>query len=562
MLIELKPSHTKTFPGDIPTDKRRISLSGARNEVVSFKVALRSENKAEVIDGVTVSFDGKTMIYVEGFMNITTLSTIEGTIDLHPDILIPDVDEFVNEKRNAFPLRLEGRTRSLRIEARIPMDMEPGQHLLKLKIGKEEVMADLEVLDFALPEKPSLATWFPTSYEKLAPGHGLPDSEREYLRGVYAKASLRNRITPDILVFAPPMGLDNIVNFAEVDRVMAPWWDGITSFRIKNSKFTVAAIGHTRAVLYYRQWAKYLDMKGQLQKAFVFPVDEPRTPEQWAIIAAEAKAAKEADPRLRLMATASIQHSTEAGAASRINLFCPTIRYMDNKPGGQDIGSVEPPGGAGTIGNQRSKYGPSVWWYQACGSHGCDSLGGGPEDPNKYRTGWPSYMIDLPVMYRRIMPWLTYLYNVQGELYYDTVQAYGERDPWKDQFLFSGNGDGTLFYPGTPAMIGGTKHIPVESSRLKDIRDGMDNYEYMVLAEKKVGRAAVLAEISSVVTNAYTWTKDPDILMACRQRLAKIIAEKPPVIPPIVIPPVTKTIEGTVSIGGEIFKFRGPLEKI
>lgn len=563
MIIELKHSMEKIFPTYMPTDRRRISLFGARNEAVSFQVALQSDDKSAVIESVTATFPGKVMVYVQGFMDIKTPSTIEGSTGLHPDILFPDVDEYAGEKRNPFPLRLEGRTRTLWIEVRIPENMTPGIHVLTLKIGDEEVTAEIDVLPFAIPVKPTLATWFQCSYEKLAPGHKLPTSATEELRSIYAIASLRHRVGPDILVYAPKMDAKNVVDFSEVDRIMAPFWDGITSFRIKDHGFNPQAIGRSRAVLYYRRWAKYLEQKGMLDKAFIFPVDEPRTSQQWATIAEVADVIREADPRLRLMATASLQHAAEAGAAHHIDLFCPTIRYMDNKPGGHDIGSVEPPGGAGTIGNQRGRYGNIVWWYQACGSHGCGYLGGGKEDPAKYRTGWPSYMIDLPPIYSRIMSWLTYQYNVQGELYYDMIQSYGQRDPYRDQFLFGGNGDGTLFYPGTPAVIGGTKHVPVESLRLKQIRDGLQDYEYLVLAEERVGRTAVKNEIAPLVTNTYTWSKDASVLMAVRAKLAEIIVGNAPApTPPPAPTPTSKPIEGVVSIGGEKFNLDGTLKKI
>jgi len=38
---------------------------------------------------------------------------------------------------------------------------------------------------------------------------------------------------------------------------------------------------------------------------------------------------------------------------------------------------------------------------------------------------------------------------------------------WTDQYRFGGNGDGTLFYPGTPDRVGGTDPIPIESMRMK-----------------------------------------------------------------------------------------------
>jgi hypothetical protein len=53
---------------------------------------------------------------------------------------------------------------------------------------------------------------------------------------------------------------------------------------------------------------------------------------------------------------------------------------------------------------------PNLWWYQSCASHGCNMVGG------DYFHGWPSYMIDVDAVANRIMQWLTWKYDVKGEL--------------------------------------------------------------------------------------------------------------------------------------------------
>ena len=61
----------------------------------------------------------------------------------------------------------------------------------------------------------------------------------------------------------------------------------------------------------------------------------------------------------------------------------------------------------------------------------------------------------------------------------------GSPTSFTDQYDFGANGDGNLFYPGSahgtsdaPA-IGGTHDIPIESMRLKRIRDGREDYELL-----------------------------------------------------------------------------------
>src|SRR5207248_1964236 len=105
--------------------------------------------------------------------------------------------------------------------------------------------------------------------------------------------------------------------------------------------------------------------------------------------------------------------------------------------------------------------------------------------------GWPSLVVDAPAMAHRVFEWLTFRYRVGGELYYNTVEAQAAGlDPWRDQRLHGGNGDGTLFYPGRPDPIGGRTEIPVESIRLKLIREALEDYEYLAAYAAAFGRDA------------------------------------------------------------------------
>jgi Domain of unknown function (DUF4091) len=87
------------------------------------------------------------------------------------------------------------------------------------------------------------------------------------------------------------------------------------------------------------------------------------------------------------------------------------------------------------------------------------------------------------------MGWMCFLYRASGELYYSVThclnELYKDQGVWVGQFSYGGNGDGTLFYPGNPKDIGGNNWIPIESMRLKLIRDGYQDYEYLkILADR------------------------------------------------------------------------------
>ena len=116
--------------------------------------------------------------------------------------------------------------------------------------------------------------------------------------------------------------------------------------------------------------------------------------------------------------------------------------------------------------------------------------------------GFPGYPVDGPVADSRALPWLLYEYKATGELYYDTTESTVQplngnpitSSSWNSDY-FSGGETATarsstrVSPPGTtlpillrwttPLLIGGSDPIPIESLRLKRIRDGRQDYELL-----------------------------------------------------------------------------------
>src|SRR5207237_5652795 len=129
-------------------------------------------------------------------------------------------------------------------------------------------------------------------------------------------------------------------------------------------------------------------------------------------------------------------------------------------------------------GNQRANYNAflqtsnsQLWWYQSCMSHGCNIVGG------DYFSGWPSFMVDNTAAQNRVQGILSWVYNVSGVLYWAIDNSLA--NAWNNVYAYGGNGDGTLLYPGTPSVIGGTTNVPVASIRLKMIRQGFEDNEHL-----------------------------------------------------------------------------------
>jgi hypothetical protein len=144
-------------------------------------------------------------------------------------------------------------------------------------------------------------------------------------------------------------------------------------------------------------------------------------------------------------------------------------------------------------------------------------------------------MVDISAAANRVFGFLSVVtYQVSGVLYWDVAYGHtkyavpkGPRvSPWESVYYFGGNGDGSLFYPGRPDRIGGKNHVPIESLRLKMIRDSLVDAEYAYLLLQVGDEEFLRSEVSKVVQKADQWSDDPERWLALRERLARRIESK------------------------------------
>jgi hypothetical protein len=280
----------------------------------------------------------------------------------------------------------------------------------------------------------------------------------------------------------------------------------------------------------HSDWATHFKAKGWFDRLFQYTCDEPPITCAWSDIPARAQNAKQADPNFRTLVTTDISDATQNGVTGSIDYMVPVINYMDDRPYdayGWTAGGETRPQYDGFL----SSAGKELWLYQSCMSQGCGGTVdmGNPSATDMYYTGWPSYMVDASAVRNRAMEWFSFRYGASGELYYETTQAYYARDPWTGGLWdFSGNGDGTLFWPGTPDRIGGQTEIPIASLRLKMIREGMEDYEYLKLLSDLGDAADAQAIAKQLFPHPWQSEAKPQDLMAARAQLAQLIVARSP----------------------------------
>ncbi|MCL1951454.1 MAG: DUF4091 domain-containing protein [Oscillospiraceae bacterium] len=118
--------------------------------------------------------------------------------------------------------------------------------------------------------------------------------------------------------------------------------------------------------------------------------------------------------------------------------------------------------------------------------------------------------------------WQQYQQNVTGLLYWD-VTYWQKANPWVSAASWGSYriaGDGTWFYPGMALGL----HEPIPSLRLKNIADGMEDYDLLYMAEEAFGRAYCLEKAAQLSTALAKYMSDPEKIEQARVSILKDLA--------------------------------------
>jgi hypothetical protein len=154
------------------------------------------------------------------------------------------------------------------------------------------------------------------------------------------------------------------------------------------------------------------------------------------------------------------------------------------------------------------KKGDSVWSYNTLVQDAYSPKWEIDFDPVNFRVqpGFISQSLDLTgMLYWRVDKWPADAWNnVNNAGTYSSANYPGE---------------GMLVYPGDPVGVKGV----VASMRLKWLRDGVEDYDYIQIL-KNLGKSDLALQISRSVGADWTnWTRDPNAIAKARQKLGETI---------------------------------------
>lgn len=578
--IGVAGSTTVVRPNDAAPATSSADITALQNEFESFQVVVAAGATAvQTLDflpptplaganGTSIPASAIT-VYREAYYNVATESDgeLSSSKGRYPDALIPDVDPWFGENRNAFPTSVPAlENRAAWIDVQVPMSQAPGTYSGVIRAVVNGVTTNIpvtvRVIGTALPSTSSLRGAFDINTNVPCRVHGCSTSTDGWqLMALYSRVALDNRVTLAKPAYSTP---SSTASQTEFRNWVTPLFTGTAATRLSGAKLTDTVIYGWCATC-VGAWKLEAQRAGFANK-IVFHCDEVgKSVAMWQscrdtynTASTQWNSTGTAAGTLPLQATTTVNELDWAnsyadssgarplsGIASSVSTLVPVVNRLHDKSGE-------------FAGDQRAKYsafsarraGNKVWSYQSCMSHGC------VDDEyrlSSYWSGWPSYAIDQPASEARAMPWLLFDRNVGGEYYYETAKNLDTA--WSNQYSEGGNGDGTLFYPGLPnggagiPAIGGTRHIPIESIRLKRIRDGREDYEYLSILEKNGLRTEAVNVVRSVFPTPYSTSVSQSQINTARGSLQTMVKSltQTQVAPAPISPPPTAVEPAPVS---------------
>lgn len=497
----------KVFPEDDPEPAERSSslarVALAKNERESFQIVVRPKEAA--LDALTVTASDLTeersgaviparnvALHRVMFTPVRIPSHFEGPTGLWPDPL-PPYEPFRVEAGRATPVWV-----TVYAPPATPAGVYQGTiDISAANLSPVQIHLRVEVFDFALPTTPSLKTDFgfwPENAESMAKRFGYSGTIED-LNAAYLKNATEHRVTLRALAQLPAESAD----YAASLRAFEP--------RLKQLQAAGVSTMHVPASLLdvpeQLRMANAFVKQHQLgQRAFCQIADEPERPAWQRLFDTMTQWRAEA-PDIPLMLTTYGMQPFFHEAASIWAVHTPVLDTLNNKAILERIAA-----------------GNEVWWY----------VNHTPPRP------YANFFVDFAAIEHRILFWQTWALGIKGMHYWSVNFTAPGDNPWAGLVdVTPANGDGFLLYPGPDG--------PVNSIRWEIIRDGIEDYDYLVLFREWMKRAeqannpALLQKareaynLKGVVPDLVTFPRDPNVLLAKREEIARAIVEMQKYLP-------------------------------
>ncbi len=526
-----------------PVDSFPLWVSAARGEFEPFQIVVRSpaaQNLAVSASSFTQggrSIPAPTLHRVD-YVNITTAGDAYDRLGWWPDPLWP----LDNPSTVAFPA---GENQPLWFTVHIPWDAAPGQYTGSITIGGAVVPVNLLVWDFSLPRTIHLDSEWGFSWSSIVEDiyQGSTDLGGCYWDVVEAfkQDFIDHRLVPKGVAWPAGLNAPGGIDFNCTTGVLDPdsWGDwgfaaiggryihGVGGFNagygfpvflgfgprdnyppdsLPYSFCGIERSGVLGSPEFQAKWKQYLSaldaylVSDNYTSAYYHIVNEPQTFADYTVVGQISALTEAAAPHLRQMVSEQVETEIYSYPGAKIDIWMPTITNYE------PIRSQD----------RQLNHGEQVWWYFLYGDD--------PPLPNPI-------LMSHPGLEARLLPWLAWNERVDGLLHYSATDW--NPNPWTTPNVTGrDNGDAFFFYPPNKdgsylSACGANGNRLVPSIRWENLRDGMEDYEYLWLlaGNPQIGQAnAADAYVAHLVASRTLFSLVPTDLVDTRASLAQALS--------------------------------------
>lgn len=461
----------------------RFDLSMAGNEYEGFQLVLKARTPQEGLKWDMTPFTGPegAVLQAEVFRESYISIVANGIRMNYPDALMPFT-------QGTFSIPEGGVNNPFYIKLYAPAGTPPGEYLSTITVSGSDGATQCvfrvcaRVWAFTLPATPSCETAMGISGSSIAAKHGVDPSSPQaaQLYKKYYDMLLEHKISP----YSLPVDILS----GEADAYMSD--ERLTSFCIPYTA------DDTRLAALYN---KVRSNPAWDAKAYFYPIDEPSSAAAYEQYAAITERLARVCPGYNMVTPFYMYRFNESGMEfnslamqnGKSNIICAVSNLYDEDGFASEVAV-------------RTAAGDKSWWYVCCGPQG----------------DYCNLFIHWEGIRHRILFWQQKDCNVTGLLYWCTTYWNDVEDPWSESLTTpwtgdSAFGDGSLMYNGNKAGVDG----PVSSLRLEAVTDGIEDYEYLTLAQNQFGSGYTDEAIAKVTASLTDYTYSDDVFACARYEI-------------------------------------------
>ena len=481
-----------------PVVSKKLGISAARGEFEAFQIIIQSPTTASLpVDASDFTMNGAIIptpaIHRVEYVNITTAGDHFDRFGPWPDPLFPI-------EQGDLVTFLAGVNQSIWFTIQVPWDAPAGIYTGTVMVGSTTVPVEIQVWDFSLPTQIHLPSEWGFSWSSImeiyrATINGSVQPCYWDVVNAFKQDFIDHRLIPKGVAWPAGLNTPGGIEYDCDTQILYPdsWgdWDFATlggkyihgesgfNWGVGYPEFLafgpssnsppdslpaffcgVSRSGVLGTSDYQHHWTGYLHaldtyiVSDDYQGAYYHIVNEPQTLDDYDIVGQISASTETAAPHLRQLISEQVEPEIYGYPGAKIDIWMPTISNYEPQKSHE----------------RQQHHGEEIWWYYLYGDN--------PPLPNPI-------LMSHHGSEARIIPWLAWNERVDGLLHYSTTDW--SPNPWiEPNVTGKDNGDGFFFYPpqidgNSLGSCGENGNRLVPSIRWENLRDGMEDYEYLWL---------------------------------------------------------------------------------